>query len=63
VSTFGWNRRISLEPGTPAEFDVPVEGETMITLELSADAAFVPGELDKTATDRRALGVWVEVVQ
>jgi hypothetical protein len=63
TATFGWNHSVDLQPHAPDEFEVPVGGETMITLELTADSAFVPNDLDNTSTDTRALGVWVEVVQ
>jgi hypothetical protein len=63
VSKFGWRHTVELEPQAPQTIEVPTDGESVLTLEFAADAAFVPRELDPTSTDGRPLGVWVEVVE
>ena len=70
ISKFGWQHHVDLQPETPALIEVPMEDapeentkDDVVTLEFAADASFVPRDLDPSATDTRALGVWVEVVK
>jgi hypothetical protein len=63
LASFGWRETIPLQPQTRADVEIPSDDETLVTLDLSTDAAFVPRDLDSASGDTRPLGVWVEVVQ
>lgn len=63
LTTFGWQRTVTLQPQTRADVDVPSDSGTLVTLDLGAELAFVPREFDSASSDTRPLGVWVEVVQ
>lgn len=60
LSMFGLHRAIDLSPDSPQLIEVPHD-DALVTLELSAEQAFVPSERDPSSRDGRALGVWVEV--
>ena len=59
----GWSQTVTLQPQLPHELELAVGDRSLITLELSTDRAFVPSAMDPASTDRRPLGVWVEVVK
>ena len=63
LSTFGWQHTMALKPSVREDIEVPVNGDTLVTLELSTDVVFVPQQWDPASADTRTLGVWVEVVQ
>jgi hypothetical protein len=63
LRTFGWRQTVTLQPQTRADIAIPSDGGTLVTLDLAAEAAFVPRDLDPASSDTRPLGVWVEVVQ
>jgi hypothetical protein len=62
IAKFGWRDTRALQPEAPALIEVPVE-ENILTLEFTAEQAFVPRRRDPSSTDTRGLGVWVEVVK
>jgi hypothetical protein len=61
VSTFGWQRYYDLVPGQAAEFELPQFASGVVPLTISAETGFYPRDIDASSTDRRFLGVWVEV--
>ena len=61
ISTFGWERSFDLVPGQSVEVELPRFDSGVIPLAISADTGFLPKDVDQTSTDRRFLGVWVEV--
>jgi hypothetical protein len=61
ISTFGWERRYDLVPGQAAEVQLPPPTEGVIPLTIASDSGFSPKEFDPQSTDRRFLGIWVEV--
>jgi hypothetical protein len=63
LSTFGWNQTVTLQPKLPDQVEIPAAPRGLHVLELSADQAFVPSELDPASRDVRPLGVWVEIVR
>ena len=63
LTTFGWQQTVTTKPQLPIEVEVPGGSGGLVTLDLSADFAFVPQQRDATSTDIRPLGVWVEVVR
>jgi hypothetical protein len=63
VSTFGWQHSFELTPGQAVEVDLPQFPSGVVPLTITPDTGFYPRDIDKTSTDRRFLGVWVEVKQ
>jgi hypothetical protein len=63
VSTFGWQRSYELVPGQSAEFELPQFPGGVVPLTINTETGFHPRDFDPTSTDRRFLGVWVEVKQ
>jgi hypothetical protein len=63
LSTFGWNQTVTLQPKLPDQVEIPAGSRGLHVLELSADQAFVPAELDQASRDVRPLGVWVEILR
>ena len=61
ISTFGWQRRLSLVPGQAAEVELPTFASGVIPVTITADSGFFPRDFDPTSTDRRFLAFWVEV--
>jgi hypothetical protein len=61
ISTFGWEQRYDLVPGQAAEVQLPPPTEGVIPLTIATDSGFSPKEFDPQSTDRRFLGIWVEV--
>ena len=60
-STFGWSQQVSLVPGELAELELPRMDSGVVPLTISVDEGFYPRDLDKSSTDRRFLGIWIEV--
>jgi len=63
VSTFGWQRSFDLVPGQAVEVELPQFASGVVPLTIAAETGFYPRDIDPTSTDRRFLGVWVEVKQ
>ena len=61
LSTFGWQQEYSLVPGQSAEIELPKMAGGVVPLTISVEDGFFPRELDKSSTDSRFLGMWVEV--
>ena len=63
VSTFGWKRSFDLVPGQSVEVELPQFATGVVPLTIAAETGFYPRDIDPKSTDRRFLGVWVEVKQ
>jgi hypothetical protein len=63
ISTFGWQQRFDLTPGNAVEVELPMFPSGVVPLTIDAASGFSPKELDPSSTDRRFLGIWVEVKQ
>ena len=61
VSTFGWQQSFDLVPGQSAEFELPQFPSGVVPLSITAETGFYPRDIDPASTDRRFLGVWMEV--
>lgn len=61
VSTFGWQQSYDLVPGQAAEIELPRFPSGVVPLTITAETGFFPRDIDPASTDRRFLGVWVEV--
>jgi hypothetical protein len=62
VETPAWSTRIVVDSDAATTLSVPARtGERVVSLAITAEAAFVPGEHAGPPGDRRALGCWVEV--
>ena len=62
VVAAGWETSLALAREQPDQIEIPAGERKVVTLELSADKAFVPKEITSTANDARPLGVWIEVM-
>jgi hypothetical protein len=56
-----FQRVLTLEPGAERQLSVPVISRDGTTITVASGESFVPAENDPASTDRRALGVWVEI--
>jgi hypothetical protein len=61
VSTFGWTRSVDMVPGQAVEVELPVFDSGVVPLTIDTETGFLPQDIDRTSTDRRFLGAWVEV--
>jgi hypothetical protein len=61
LSTFGWQRRVPMVPGVAVEVELPTFDSGVVPLTINAGSGFYPQDVDPNATDRRFLGIWVEV--
>ena len=61
VSTFGWQRSFTMVPGVAVEVELPTFDSGVVPLTIDADSGFYPQDVDPNSTDRRFLGIWVEV--
>jgi len=61
VSTLGWRRSFTMVPGVAVEVELPTFDSGVVPLTIDADSGFYPRDVDPNATDRRFLGIWVEV--
>jgi hypothetical protein len=61
ISTLGWSRSFDLVPGDSVEVELPVFDSGVVPLAIAVESGFLPKDVDQTSTDRRFLGVWVEV--
>ncbi len=62
VETPAWSTRIVVGSDAATTVSVPARtGERVVSLAITAEAAFVPAEHGGPPGDRRALGCWVEV--
>jgi hypothetical protein len=61
ISTFGWQRAYELVPGQAAEVELPQFASGVVPLTITVQTGFYPRDIDPQSTDRRFLGVWVEV--
>jgi hypothetical protein len=61
VGTFGWQQSYDLVPGQAVEVELPQFPSGVVPLTITAATGFYPRDLDPTSTDRRFLGIWVEV--
>jgi len=60
-STFGWQHTVPLEPGKAADVELPMFPSGVIPLTIDVASGFSPRDADPKSTDRRFLGIWVEV--
>jgi hypothetical protein len=61
ISTFGWEKRFDLVPGQAVEVELPMFATGVVPLTIDARSGFFPQDVDPSSTDRRFLGIWVEV--
>jgi hypothetical protein len=61
ISTFGWRQRVDLVPGQAVDVELPVFPSGVVPLTIDVESGFYPKETDPSSTDRRFLGIWVEV--
>ena len=61
LSTLGWQRSFELVPGQAVEVELPQFASGVVPLTITAETGFYPRDIDPQSTDRRFLGVWVEV--
>ncbi|HUQ88400.1 MAG TPA: hypothetical protein VM096_12625 [Vicinamibacterales bacterium] len=61
LSTFGWQQSYDLVPGQSVEVELPQLATGVVPLTITAETGFYPRDIDPASTDRRFLGVWVEV--
>ena len=61
VATTGWQTTLALDREQPDVIEIPSGGRRVVTMQLSADKAFVPKEVIPSSVDSRPLGVWIEV--
>jgi hypothetical protein len=61
VSTFGWQQRYALTPGEAVDVELPMFPSGVVPLTIDVESGFSPREFDASSTDRRFLGIWVEV--
>ena len=61
ISTFGWQQAHDLVPGQAVEIELPQFPSGVVPLTIDAATGFYPRDIDPKSTDRRFLGVWVEV--
>ncbi len=61
VSTFGWQRSFPMVPGVAVEVELPTFDSGVVPLTIDAGSGFYPQAVDPNSTDRRFLGIWVEV--
>ena len=54
-------RRVALAPGQAAEVELPQFPSGVVPLTISVETGFYPRDIDPNSTDRRFLGIWVEV--
>jgi hypothetical protein len=60
-STFGWQQRLDLTPGNATDIELPMFPSGVIPLTIDVASGFSPKDADPASTDRRFLGIWVEV--
>jgi hypothetical protein len=65
LTTPGWQARLALEPGAARHVAIPTIvqpdlGVRLAPLRISVQDGFVPADVDRSATDRRFLGCWIE---
>jgi hypothetical protein len=63
VAVSGWDQTIALAREQPDEVEIPVGERKLVTLEFSAEKAFVPKDLLPPSSDARPLGVWIEILR
>jgi hypothetical protein len=61
ISTFGWQHSYDLVPGQAVEVELPQFPSGVVPLTITAETGFYPRDIDPSSSDRRFLGVWVEV--
>jgi hypothetical protein len=61
ISTFGWQRSFELVPGQAVEVELPSTDSGVVPLTIDASSGFYPKDADPASTDRRFLGIWIEV--
>jgi hypothetical protein len=61
LSTFGWQQRVALVPGQAAEVELPMFPSGVVPLTIDVASGFYPRDVDPASTDRRFLGIWVEL--
>jgi hypothetical protein len=61
ITTFGWQREYDLVPGQAAEVELPQFASGVVPLTIGVETGFYPRDIDPASTDRRFLGIWVEV--
>lgn len=61
ISTFGWEQHVSLVPGQAADIELPMFPNGVVPLTIDVESGFFPRDYDPASTDRRFLGIWVEV--
>ena len=62
-STFGWRQALDLTPGNGADVALPLFPSGVIPLTIDVESGFSPKDADPKSTDRRFLGIWVELKQ
>lgn len=60
-STFGWQQTVELTPGKAVDVELPTFPSGVIPLLIDVASGFSPKDADPKSTDRRFLGIWVEV--
>jgi hypothetical protein len=63
-STTIWGERITLTPGTPRDVHIPPPATPgPFLLRVTTERGFVPADITPGSSDRRILGVWIEIQQ
>ena len=63
ISTFGWQQKVDLTPGKEVIVELPMFPSGVVPLTIAVESGFYPRDTDPASTDRRFLGIWVEVKQ
>jgi len=63
-----WTERFAIEPGGSHHVSIPLLsqanlGSRLAPLDVTVRDGFVPADVDRTSTDRRLLGCWIEMPQ
>lgn len=63
LSTFGWSETVQLSPGKLVNIELPMFPNGVVPLTIDVVSGFYPRDIDPQSSDRRFLGIWVEVKQ
>jgi hypothetical protein len=68
LSTPGWSERLRLEPGASRTIAIPTMAQAELGLRIApvsiaVRSGFVPATVERTSTDRRFLGCWIELAR
>jgi hypothetical protein len=61
LSTFGWQHTYALTPGKAEDVELPTFATRVTPLTIAVESGFSPRDADPNSSDKRFLGIWVEV--